>query len=1853
MKNRNIAVFFGLTIAFLILFPACRDNNDRTRESDQEFAEFISAYTSGVISKNSVVKLRLTAAPDSIVLNNKELLEDIFKFEPDVKGLTYWIDKRTLGFKPDESFKSGQKYEVDFNLGRIMKMPSRLEKFRFSFQTIRLSFELFHNIQSEGDKKKYVNLNGNLVSSDEIRDDIVEKMLNAEIDGKEVPVKWLHEDDGVNHKFIIENIERKDAAKELVISWNGDAAEIDQKGSDVIEIPSIGDFKILNVNVDQYPDQKIIISFSDPLDNNQDLRGMVKLNEGSDLRCIVKNNEIIAFPESRETGQKELVVSEGIKNIFDKRFRKTYKLLISFEEMKPAVEFIGEGVIVPDQDGFKVPFRAINLNAVDIQVIRIFEDNIGQFLQTNRFGGYDELKRVGRPVHQKTMKLNPSNAKDLGGWNTYILDLTKLFNEQPGSILRINISFRKEYSLYDCPGSEEEDNPEKSESAFEKYDQEFWDEPGYYSSYYYPDDFTWRERDNPCDISYYYYKNFISKNILASNLGIMAKRGENNVMKVFVTDINTAKPVSDAAVEFYNYQLQLIGRSNTNNEGLVKFNTNTQPFFIKVVYEKQFGFLRVDDGSSLNMSKFDVSGLKIVDGLKGYIYTERGVWRPGDSLFITFILGQQQKLPERHPVIFEMFNPMGQVVNRMVKTESVNGFYKFNTKTDQNAITGNYRVRIKVGGAIFSKRLKIETVKPNRLKVNLDFGTDLITPSSRTGRAKLTSQWLTGAKARNLKAKIEMYLHTIQADFKGFEKYTFYDPSRDYYSEPVDFFDGRTNTEGIAEFNYNFPYCHYAPGMLKANFTSRVFEESGDFSINYFTIKYAPFETFVGIKLPEGNKWGMLQTDTLHTIEVATVDAHGGPVSVKDLKVKVYRVDWRWWWNASDNDIASYFGRSHPKAVVSKSVSTQNGKGSFKLEIEDEDWGRYFIHVIDEQDGHATGKTCYFDWPGWYGRSSGEDPQNASMLIIETDKSNYETGDICKVTFPSASKGRALVSLENGSKVLESYWVNVQEKQTRFSFKITEDMAPNAYLNITYLQPYKETKNGLPIRMYGVIPIFVENPETVLHPEIDMPAEIKPEESVTVEISEKNNKPMTYTIAVVDEGLLDLTNFKTPDPWNYFYSREALGVKSWDMFSYVMGAYGGSFDQMFAIGGGGMEEEGPAKKDVNRFKPVVIFMGPYELEEGDEQEHTFQMPDYVGSVRTMVVAGNERAFGSAQETTPVKKPLMVLATLPRVLGPEEEVVLPVTVFAMDDHIHNVKVSIETNDMLICNQKNKQITFSETGDKVVNFYLDVAPQIGIGKVTVEAESGGEKATAEIEIQVRNSNPPVTRTINGVVQAGETWMHEYEMPGISGTNSGTFEVSDIPSIKLQSRLKYLIRYPYGCGEQVTSAVFPQIYLGQVLSLDQSRKKKISENVRSGINKLKSYQLTNGGIGYWRGATYANDWLTSYVGHFMLEAWKKGYLLPLGFREQWLNYQKNAADQWDPEYSDYRGYYRQNDLVQAYRLFTLALSGEPRIGAMNRLREYKKMSKQSAWMLAGAYYLIGQKEVAENIVSNLSTKVEEYSGMTETFGSSLRDEAFILYVLSLMDDKTGGLPVMKNIAGKMGSHRWYSTQTTAFCLVGIAEFIGNDETDDKSMNFEYTLNDSGSEEINSSLPVYNVDLNENIDKGNVKLSNKGNGTLFSTITMSGIPVIGDQTTEDNNLIMEVKYTDINGRSIDIEKLPQGTDFLVSVKVSNPGMMGNYANLALNQIFPSGWEISNTRLSGFNYEQQGSIPDYQDIRDDRVYTFFDLPADKSKTFVIALNATYLGRFYLPSVYCEAMYDHSINSVQAGKWVEVVEPWE
>jgi uncharacterized protein YfaS (alpha-2-macroglobulin family) len=302
-------------------------------------------------------------------------------------------------------------------------------------------------------------------------------------------------------------------------------------------------------------------------------------------------------------------------------------------------------------------------------------------------------------------------------------------------------------------------------------------------------------------------------------------------------------------------------------------------------------------------------------------------------------------------------------------------------------------------------------------------------------------------------------------------------------------------------------------------------------------------------------------------------------------------------------------------------------------------------------------------------------------------------------------------------------------------------MAPNVYVNVTLLQPHASTKNDAPIRMYGIVSLEVINKNTVLEPKLVMPDVVRPEQKTTIKVSEKNGKPMTYTIAVVDDGLLDLTRFKTPNAWTDFYKREALGVRTWDIYDDVIGAYGGKVNQVFSIGGDASLGGGKAKK-ANRFKPVVIYLGPFKLEKGQTKSHQIKIPKYIGSVRTMVVAANaeEAAYGSAEKTTTVKSPLMLLASLPRKISPSEKVTLPVTLFATEKNIKNVSVQVKTNGLVkVLGNASQIVSFTQPDEKMTYFNLEVGQVTGIEKIQIIATSGKEKSVYEVEVDVTNPNP----------------------------------------------------------------------------------------------------------------------------------------------------------------------------------------------------------------------------------------------------------------------------------------------------------------------------------------------------------------------------------------------------------------------------------------------------------------------------------------------------------------------------------
>jgi hypothetical protein len=416
-----------------------------------------------------------------------------------------------------------------------------------------------------------------------------------------------------------------------------------------------------------------------------------------------------------------------------------------------------------------------------------------------------------------------------------------------------------------------------------------------------------------------------------------------------------------------------------------------------------------------------------------------------------------------------------------------------------------------------------------------------------------------------------------------------------------------------------------------------------------------------------------------------------------------------------------------------------------------------------------------------------------------------------------------------------------------------------------------------------------------------------------------------------------------------------------------------------------------------------------------------------------------------------------------------------------------------------------------------------------------------------------------------------------------------------------------------------------------------------VQRAVDKLRGFQTGAGAFLYWPGgfwvSTTRTNWATNYVGHFLVEADRLGYHVPAEMMARWINHQKATADVWS-------GGSRHAELDQAYRLYTLALAGAPEMGAMNRLRETDTLAPVSRWQLAAAYRLAGLPDAASELVRGAPIVVDHDGRLDPTWGSALRDRAIVLSSLITLERRGASDELVRAISRTLASNRWHSTQSVAYALMALASFAQGTDIGDPI--FEYTAGSAPSERVTMEAPIESDPLSVPDTGSAFSLRNASGRTLYANIMVIGTPEPGLEQASAEGLRVRVRYRDLDGNTINVGRLRQGQDFVAEVSVTNEGD-AELTDLALGQILPSGWEILNTRLDAAEGEVETSPElDYEDIRDDRVYRYFSLDTGKTKAFTTLINAAYAGRYYLPAVSVEAMYDATKNGRTEGRWVEV-----
>jgi uncharacterized protein YfaS (alpha-2-macroglobulin family) len=1754
-----------------------------------------------------------------------------FEFKPNIKGKASWVGTRRLRFQPADALPAGVSFEATLKGTIAFGSKRKVNNFSFYFKTAEQEVVGFQgDVVPDSSGKDMVRFKGTIKFAQKV--DPVQVSRELKCKGPKGNVTFsltATEATSANLTLITEPMKRGAKGYMLTFSLPKKYTVGGDEWKKEAYIPESNLFKVLAHMDMSEPDaqQRIYgFRFTDPVKTDMDLSGYISITPETDYTISVENKYLKVKGNFLPGAEYSITIKAGFPSALNTTLPAQYETSFQFSNLKPELQWMSDGIILPSSNNYKLQFKSVNISEVHIEVVEIFNNNMGFFVQRNVLdtrnnssensyseydyegeeyyggnSGFQDLDRVGKSIYTKNLSITTETNK----WVKSELDLSALFKGKRNNAYVITMSFTKSNLCGSCTS----DRGQVTAGNL------YYEGDDYYS--------------NPCMDGYYYRHGTFNKVLLATDIALTCKKARDGI-HVFATNIIDAKPASGVPLGVYTFQNQLIEKQTTNGQGHVVFANTSDASYIRGDGENSLALFQISH-TSWEMNTFDVGGADEGEGgLNVFTYTDRGVHRPGDTVHLSCIIRNSRENPSPdQPVLISVFNPQDQKKFEQKDKCGPNGLVHFAIPTETSDPTGDWRAEIEIGGKKVYHTLKIEMVKPNRFKVKIDIPDTVKTSENISG--SVNAKYLFGTPASNCDAKLDIVLEPKEFSPPAWKEFIFKNPMFSFSEQKVNALEEALDEEGNGSFSAEIPQDSKIPSLLSGTATATVYEPGGGFTRQSKKFTLVPYTGFVGIK--PVFRYGEAQTGEKYSLPVTCIDVRGKQISGHKIKISHYFNRHYWWYDynyTSQRADRDFKGLDATYLVEEKTILSSSEQQYYDFEVED--YGNHLIEVTDETSGHSAG---IFFWASSWGYESSKQKKipDRNTLTIASNKNIYSPGDNIELSFPTPPSGMAIATLEVSDRILAQQVVSVSGKEnTTVSFNITDDMVPNCYAVVSLIQPHKAS-NDVPIRIYGVKTLHVENPSSHLPLDVKAPEQIRPGQEFSVQVSSQSNAPATYTLAIVDEGLLDLTNFQTPDPWAFYYQKLRLAVATSDNFDDIIQALLPDMDRFFSIGGSEGIEQRSGDQRAQRFKPVVLFAGPITIQPGKTETHTFTMPNYFGSVRMMLVGCSGKSFTSVEKTIPVKQELIVLPTVPRVSRPLDIFAVPVSIFSLDPAVKNVTVSINVSkELSVVGPSSFTMEFDKPGEKDSLFEVKTGSAIGAAEVKITAKSGSFSAFDKITLPLTAPNPFYIDVIDTVLTGGNAVTMKVDSFGIAGTNKARLVVSRIPDMQISKRLQDLIHYPYGCIEQTTSAAFPQLSIGSIIELTSIQKQEVTTNINAAINRLQSFLIPDEGFSYWPRSFWSTpeycDWGTTYAGHFLVEAKRAGYYVPPHLYDTWLHAMVRKA----------KNVNRGDHRMQAYRLFILALADKADQGAMNLMREnyINEMTPLSRTLLAAAYYISGQKDVAKKVYQSSQTEITNYRETGGTFGSSLRDRALIAYCLIKMDDMGTAGKILHSVTKEYRPWGWYSTHETSITLLALSTFYVKSPVAGGDIPFTLAIKGLKTEKMTCKTNQSTIDLNDAFGR-EITVTTGNKDPMFISLVREGIPLEDRIKTERKNMELARNFYDDDGNPITLDDIKQGEPFWVRYHVQ--GTTGEtIKNIALSSMFPSGWEIINYRLEGLEYPEwirnfEASDGTYMDIRDDRVNWFFDINEGGSFNCVVKINPSFKGTYRLPPVSAEAMY--------------------
>jgi len=1344
----------------------------------------------------------------------------------------------------------------------------------------------------------------------------------------------------------------------------------------------------------------------------------------------------------------------------------------------------------------------------------------------------------------------------------------------------------------------------------------------------------------------YNRRQFATQWILVSDMGIMSLKGQDG-LHVMIRSLKTADPLSNVTVKLVANNNKILGTTKTNDDGFAKFPAglmrgkggDSARLITAEGDEDDYNFLFMYK-STLDLSDRGIAGKEPTGKHNAFMYTDRGVYRPGETVKLSALLRDtDSKAIKNLPITFRIQKPDGSILKEELITGDDLGGYQLDIPISAAAIPGQYSADVyleKPSSSFGYVDFQVQDFVPQRIRAKLK--TDLTwMDAAQPEKLNLQADFLYGAPAKDLKVESHLSLKKNPVPFADYKKFRFGLVEDDFFGKTLSPQTHKTDAQGKAVIDVKIDDLPDTSNPLLVYVNSSVFDIGGRPVNARIAIPLRTRDVEVGLRQTFS---GRLEKGDEATFQIVALDKDGKPIANRKIDYELVKEDYYYTWFRSGNSWNSQ-QNIYDTAVTNGEITTdQNGLANISHAMEN---GRFRINIQDQDGSSAASQRFYV---GWWSRSTRPNVPDELELSLKNKRLN--DGDLLKAFIKAPFAGKAIIMVVN-DQIRLSQNIDLPAEGREIDVLVDKDWGPGAYLSVTAFRPDAGKISKLPVRSMGLAWFDIDHDRRSAKITIDTPKTVIPRQTLTLPVKAKGinlaGKKMKLTIAAVDEGILGLTGFESPDPIDHFLGQRRLSLDIADLYGRlikpVLGIRGkirtggdsalrlADTQEIMVTAAKRESDENATGVQTKTVKTVALFHKDIQLDENGEGSVTLDLPDFNGRLRLMTVSYGEDVVGHGESHLIVRDPVVANVSLPRFLSPGDQAQSILSLHNLGGEKRRFEINLDHNKGLSIDGQ-KSITVDLENNKRFEQALSLsADMIGDSQISLTVKSDGlPDIERSWDIAVRPAQQFVTKRQVAFLNQGEstTLSRDQVKEFLQDTVKTSLSLTDRPDFNVPALLDSLSLYPYGCAEQTTSRALPLLYFADVA---QSWGKEydplnIQRKMDKAIRRLLNMQKADGSFGVWRATGETHPWLTAYVFEFLSRAQERNYHVPKAAY--------NLTREWLADYVNDRKY--EHPHVMAYAHYVLARLGDIQPSEVRYFADQAGQNirtRMGFGHLAAALTLTGEQKMAEDYFARaLRTSRDKILLHFWDYGSDLRDGAALAALMAeAAPNSKRLLKISAALEKEFDRRQYFSTQEEAWLL--LATHALSHHTKD---GFQVAIDDK---EIPVSTKTLRYQLTSSDLEKSINIKNLSRHPIRAIQSYRAVPRNPLPPVRNGFEITRSFFT-TTGEKVDLNNIKQND--LIVVVIQGRSLNRNEHEGLVVDMLPAGFEIENAVLGGFEVaEQKNFIPAktnfiYEAARDDRYVAAMNLDRyyqDFATSYVV--RAVTPGTFSLPAVFVEDMY--------------------